>query len=129
METCYQCGQEVTGVCQHKFKHPDDFQHLVQLSTFPRSAWTQKIVYHPSEQRGNVPIWHVTDEDRQDAAASGYPIPDDEILAHYDVGIPVSWENDDDDFYHQVFDFTRVRIKTFSGYTLEYRAFTLWCEQ
>lgn len=39
---------------------------LVQLSTLPRETWSGRAVFHPMEQRGNEPVWEMSEEDFQD---------------------------------------------------------------
>ena len=93
---------------------------LVQLSTIPESKWRGLPVFHPMEQRGDVPIWEITDEDRADAIAVGDPIPDDEKVA-YDVGVVLDWEHAEHDPGSP-----RVRFLMSMGSTLRYGSYNLW---
>lgn len=95
---------------------------LVQLSTIPESQWRGLAVFHPMEQRGDVPTWVITAEDREDAIAIGHPIPDDETVA-YDVGVVMDWEPDP---HFADLGVIRVRFLMSMGSTLRYASTNLW---
>lgn len=95
---------------------------LVQLSTIPESQWRGLPVFHPMEQRGDVPVWVITDEDRDIALTVGHPIPDDEMVA-YDVGIVLDWEPDP---LFADLGVVRVRFLMCMGRTLRHASSNLW---